>query len=125
MPTKIKMKHQTIILFLFCIGILQTSTASNLSNLIDNGVYKSTVKYTNYSTGAYEKYTLNVKVENDRVVQIDFGNGGSLHTGYNNEGYSYEKGYLRKENSYSNTVTTMVAINYGNGNMTFYDIVIE
>ena len=59
-----------------------------LTKSIDDGWYKAIVM-----TG-YSKYRLNVKVEYDRVVAIDFGNGGSVHTGMNNEGYTYGGGYL-------------------------------
>lgn len=60
---------------------------------IDDGIYESTVDYYSY-TGYTATYILNVKVVDERVVTIYFGNGGSLHTGYNNEGYVYKGGYL-------------------------------
>ena len=59
---------------------------SNLVGGIENGWYQATVQYNNYKTGTNSTYTLNVKVEYNNVTVIDFGNGGSVHTGYNNEG---------------------------------------
>jgi len=61
---------------------------------IPNGWYKATVEYYNYNTGTRSTYTLKVKVMYDRVVAIDFGNGGTVHDGYNNENYVYGGGYL-------------------------------
>ena len=72
---------------------------------IPDGWYASTVKYYNTSTGTKATYTLNVKVEYNKVVMIDFGNGGSVHNGYNNEGYIYSGGLLSFEyNSRGNIV---------------------
>ncbi len=54
---------------------------------IDNGWYIATVKYHNMNSGTFSRYRLKVKVEYDRVTAIDFGNGGSVHSGYNSSGY--------------------------------------
>lgn len=85
---------------------------------IKDGWYSSTVKYSNYSTGTFATYTLDVKVESNRIVRIDFGNGGSVHSGYNEYGYIYSGGYLYFEKDYKgNTIaaTASVSISDSNG----------
>ncbi len=87
-------------------------THSNLSNSqsnIENGWYQATVKYCNYSTYTQSKYTLNVKVEYGRVIVIDFGNGGSVHSGYNNSGYTYSGGYIHMERDYNYNIVAAKA----------------
>ena len=71
---------------------------------IDDGWYSAIVK-----TG-YSKYRLNVKVQYDRVIAIDFGNGGSVHTGVNNEDYIYGGGYL---STYGDEATAVITISEG------------
>jgi hypothetical protein len=80
---------------------------------IDDGIYESTVNYHSY-TGYTATYILNVKVVDERVVVIYFGNGGSLHTGYNNEDYIYKGGYLTAHTSYGQVVaaTTTVTVSF-------------
>jgi len=85
---------------------------------IEDGWYRATIKYTNYSTGTNSTYSLNVKVEYGKVSRIDFGNGGSVHSGYNNEGYIYSGGYLSFEKDYNGNIiaaTTTVTISDANG----------
>lgn len=94
---------------------------------LDNGWYNATVHYSNYSTGTNATYTLSVKVEYDNVTNIDFGNGGSVHTGYNNEGYVYSGGYLSFEKDFSGNIkaaNTTVTVSDNNG-MRYYKIRIE
>ncbi len=95
---------------------------------IENGWYEATVKYYNYRTLYRSTYALNVKVEYDRVTVIDFGNGGSLHSGFNNSGYIYSGGYLTIERDYDyNAVaaTARVTVTDQNGNIKSFDIRIE
>jgi hypothetical protein len=105
------------------------SSTSVLYGGIDNGWYTATVKYMNYKTYTNSTYTLNVKVEYNSVVTIDFGNGGSIHTGYNNEGYIYSGGTLSFNRDYSsNTITsasTRVTMYEEGGNIRTFDIKIE
>src|SRR4051812_34781858 len=80
---------------------------------IKDGWYNATVKYTNYSTGTNSSYSLDVKVEYGKVSIIDFGNGGSIHSGYNNEGYIYSGGYVSLETDYNGNIvaaTTTVTV---------------
>jgi hypothetical protein len=98
------------------------------NNIIEDGWYQATVKYYNYNTGTNSTYTLNVKVEDDEVIEIDFGNGGSVHTGYNNEGYIYSGGDLSFTKDYNDNITeayTTVTITTSNGNMFNLDVSIE
>jgi len=103
------------------------TVSTNFSKLQD-GWYSATVKYYNYNTGTRSTYSLDVKVEYDRVVKIDFGNGGSVHSGYNDSGYTYSGGYLSEKTDYYNNVvgyTTKVTIYESNSNTVTFDITIE
>ena len=94
---------------------------------IENGWYTATVKYFNSSTYTRSTYTLNVRVENDRVTAIDFGNGGSVHSGYNNSGYFYSGGYLYFETDINSNIvaaTTKVTVTK-NGSSVSYSIRID
>ena len=94
---------------------------------IEDGWYEAIVKYTNYSTGTNSTYSLNVKVEYGKVSKIDFGNGGSVHSGYNNEGYIYSGGYLFYEKDYNGNIvaaTTTVTVS-GTDGMRYFKIRIE
>ena len=89
---------------------------------IDDGWYSAIVKYMNPGTYTTSRYRLNVKVQYDRVVAIDFGNGGTLHTGMNNEGYIYNGGTLSTD--YSGNVTATVNVFQGNQSL-YYNITLE
>lgn len=54
------------------------------SSVLDDGRYKTTVKYYNNNTGTQSNYTLQVDVVDDRVIRIHFGNGGYIQVGSNN-----------------------------------------
>ena len=111
------------ILTLLTILCFSTAKASD----IPDGWYVATVKYTNYSTGTYATYTLNVKVAWGKVKEIDFGNGGGVHDGYNNSGYYYSGGYLYYETDYVGKITSAYAnVNITlNGNIAYFKIIIE
>jgi hypothetical protein len=82
---------------------------------LENGVYSATVKYYNSSTGTHSTYTLDVEVESNRVVAIDFGNGASVHTGFNNSGYNYSGGDLKVEIVNNKPVSAMTDVNIAKG----------
>ena len=116
---------------LFCYQSSKSETSLPLKEVIINGIedgwYKATVQYTNYSTGTNSNYTLKVYVQYDTVIKIDFGNGGSVHTGYNNEGYIYGGGTLSFETGYDGNITaatTTVTISDNNG-LRYFKIRIE
>lgn len=86
-------------------------------NQIENGKYEATVYYSS-STGHRAKYQLVVTVFNDAVTTIHFDNNGSVHSGYNSEGYSYSGGSLSFSRDYNGKVTgasTTVEVKYANG----------
>ena len=89
---------------------------------IDNGWYDAAVSYYNASTYQRSNYTLSVKVEYDSVTAIDFGNGGSVHSGYNNSGSTYSGGSLTMKRDYQGNIlaaTTRVSISDSDGTRTF------
>lgn len=73
------------IIFLLVIGSVEA---------LQNGNYYANVRYSNFSTGYSGNYTLVVAVEYNSVTAIYFGNGGYVHRGFNNEGYTWSGGYL-------------------------------
>lgn len=85
---------------------IPTASAKNnpLQYGIKDGWYKATVKYSNYSTGYNGVYTLDVKVSYNSIVAIDFGNEGSIHSGYNNEGYIWSGGYISLDKDYNGNI---------------------
>ena len=94
----------------------------SIVNNIDNGWYEATIKYSNYSTGTNATYTLNVKVEYNHVVAIDFGDGASVHSGYNSHGYSYSGGFLSFDSDYDGNIvgaSTTVNVIDSNGTRVF------
>jgi len=74
------------------------------SNNIENGNYYATVKYNNWSTAYYEKYTLIVTVKNGKVTKIHF-DDGYLHDGINYSGYFWSGGSLDSNESTRITIT--------------------
>ena len=112
------------------------SRAINLNTNIDyvcnygdipDGWYKAKVRYTNYSTGTNSIYALNVGIEYGRISKIDFGNGGSVHSGYNNEGYIYSGGNLSYDTDYNGNIvaaSATVTISDNNG-IRYFKISIE
>lgn len=96
---------------------------------IENGWYTTTVKSLNLKTYTRSIYLLNVRIENNRVTAIDFGNGEILHVGENNSGYQYSDGYLSIDRGYKDShiigVSGQVRISWNNGNVIIYDIKIR
>lgn len=89
---------------------------------LEDGWYIARIKYQNFSTGTISNYRLKVKVQYNRVIRIDFGNGGSVHTGVNSDGYLYTGGQLSRETDYRGNIvayTTKVTITDRNGMRTF------
>lgn len=90
---------------------------------LSNGNYEATVRYENLYTGTRSTYTLIVTVESNRVTKIHFGNGGYIHTGYNNSDYLYTGGWLAYRYDQDNSIisaTTKVTINRGNSIVVYY-----
>ena len=115
----------------FCTGgdtrTYDSKLAPSLLYGIKDGWYEAIVGYSNYNTGTNSNYKLNVKVEYNSVTIIDFGNGGSVHSGINNEGYLYTGGYLSFEKDSEGNIivaTTNVSVSDNNG-MRYFKIRIE
>jgi hypothetical protein len=114
-------------------ALAQSTTVSapllcRAAGTIGDGRYKATVKVFNHSSYSRNTYTLVVEVRNDRVVSIEFDNGGSIHDGYNNSGYRYSGGTLQFERDYGGSVraaTATVTQVLDNGSYRTYDIRIE
>jgi hypothetical protein len=72
------------------------------------------------------EYKLKVGVTNGRVVKIIFNdNGGCVHTGFNNSGYTYRGGNLEKyQVDDSIYYATQVLISYENGSWQRFTIII-
>lgn len=81
-------------------GINQNQT------VLRDGNYEAIVDYRSH-TGYSAMYRLVVSVRNDRVVAIHFSNGGYIHTGINEEGYSYRGGELSPFTDYSGDIIAM------------------
>lgn len=109
-------------------GITSSSLVSfkNTQN-IENGWYEASVGYFNTKTSQRSNYQLDVKVESNRVTVINFGNGGSVHSGFNNSGYTYFGGTLNFQKDFNGQITsatTQVSIVDTDGTR-YYDIKIQ
>lgn len=93
-------------------------------NQIKNGKYEATIYYSS-TTGEKSTYQLTVTVSNDNVTAIHFGNNGSVHTGYNNEGYTYYGGALQFSRDYEGNITgasTVIKVRYPNGTVQQFQV---
>ena len=94
------------------------------SNVLDDGTYEAIVEYRNYSTQTSSKYSLTVVVVNDRVIQINFGNGGYIRSNPYEYG-KYEGGNLSFKKNYSGQIvgaTTTVKYREDNGSILTFKI---
>ena len=115
------MKRLLIIIFWLGILIAPTTaqvsytpffpiTTRNLNKIIlNNGIYELPVQYDS-NTGHKANYQLNVKIQNDNVVCIYFGNGGCVHSGYNNSGYSWRGGGIKWNTDWNGNIRGGIAI---------------
>ena len=87
----------------------------NTSSINNNNKLVSDI-YSGFSDGwynadvevGYQKYPIKVYVENNSVREIDFGNEMSVHSGYNNSGYTYSGGYLNFSSNYDGKITKKI-----------------
>lgn len=94
---------------------------------LEDGWYEAVVSYYIPKTYQRSNYTLSVKVQYNRVTVIDFGNGGSVHSGYNNSGYTYYGGSLSFQRDFNGQIasaTTQVSVSDTEGTR-YYDIKIQ
>ena len=100
-------------------------TERNLSQIVlDDGVYELSV-YCQTHTGLNRNYTLDVRIQNDKVVRIYFGNGGSVHSGHNNSGYTWRGGGIRWNTDWEGDITggeAVIHVDYGNGQWQLFTI---
>lgn len=107
------------ILLILITSILSTFNAFSQENEIQDGWYKATVKCSNFMTSTFETHILNVKVKSEKVIEIKFGEGGSIHDGYNNTGYTYSGGTLYPEKDYKgNIISAEASVNIYESNGT-------
>lgn len=103
-------------------------TNRNLSDVIlDNGVYELPVSYQSH-TGQKSNYVLDVKIQNDNVVCIYFGNGGYVHSGYNNSGYSWRGGGIQWNVDWNGNIISghaIIQVTYDNGGYQLFTVKIE
>ncbi|TYC06596.1 MAG: hypothetical protein FXF54_00250 [Kosmotoga sp.] len=100
----------------------------NRNYVIKNQWFKARVEYSNFSSGTFKTYVLNVKVKRDRAIMISFPNGGNVHTGINFSGYIYRGGYLNFTKNYNGKIeeaSTSVVLYYNNGNTVKFNILIN
>lgn len=94
---------------------------NRIETILEDDWYEADVTYSNSNTGTKSKYTLAIRVFDDRVVEINFGNG-SVHTGQNNNGYTYSGGdltfYQNKQGKIIGADTTVRV--YRNGRYEYY-----
>ncbi|WP_454802865.1 hypothetical protein [Mucilaginibacter phyllosphaerae] len=131
------MKYFYILLFLLVINLepvaaksIYTSQCADKARYgnIPDGRYNATVEYFNYSTYTRATYQLVVGVEYGNVVSIEFPKGGSVHSGYNNEGYNYTGGLLSKNTDYQGNIisyTASVTVTENNSNILTFKITIS
>ena len=100
-------------------------TQRNLNEVIlDNGVYEITVNCKSH-TGIDKNYLLEVRIHNDRVTQIYFGNGGSVHSGPNNSGYTWRGGGIEWETDWYGNILygkAIMQIDFNNGKWQLFTI---
>lgn len=97
------------ILLILITSILSTFNAVSQENEIQDGWYKATVKCSNFMTSTFETHILNVKVKSEQVIEIKLLEGGSIYSGYNNEGYTYSGGILYSEKDYKGKIISYEA----------------
>ena len=85
------------------------TTTETRGKVIKDGSYQANVEIRNRATRKTSLHKLNVMVESDRVVMIDFGDGNAVHAGYNNIGYVYSGGRLDFERDWSTQIITLAS----------------
>lgn len=100
-------------------------TQRNLNEIVlDDGVYELTVNCKSH-TGLDQNYTLDVRIQDDRVIQIYFSNGGSVHSGRNNTGYTWRGGGIAWNTDWYGNIQSgkaIMQVDYGNGQWQLFTI---
>lgn len=100
-------------------------TQRNLNEVVlDNGIYELTVNCKSH-TGLDQDYILDVRIYNDRVTHIYFDNGGSVHSGENNSGYTWRGGGIEWNTDWYGSIQSgkaVMQVDYGNGQWQLFTI---
>jgi hypothetical protein len=81
--------------------VLTTVVASPSPTAVKDGWYNASVQYRDSRVRGPQFYKLNVRIESDRIVAIDLGNGETVHAGANNSGYTYSGGRITTEKDWT------------------------
>lgn len=79
-------------------------SGSYSNKVLEDGWYNATVQYHNTGTSYKATYNLKVKVSNDNVTMINFGDG-YLHSGINSSGYHWSGGALEFSTDINGNIT--------------------
>lgn len=97
---------------------------NRVETILKDGWYEANVTYSNPNTGTKSNYLLNVKIFDDRIIVISFGNEGSIHTGSNDSGYTYSGGdltfYQNKQGEIVSADTTVKI--FRSGSYSYFEI---
>lgn len=100
-------------------------TQRNLREVIlDDGVYEVNVDYSS-DTGHGARYVLDVRIQSDKVTYIYFNNGGYIHSGSNNSGYTWRGGGIRWDVDYYGTIRSgkaVIQVTYQDGSWQLFTI---
>lgn len=127
-----------LLIIIFCLGIwiapitaqvyytpfFRTTTRNLNKTILDDGVYKLPVEYSS-NTGHEATYILNVKIQNDNITCIYFDNGGLIHAGYNNSGYTWRGGGINWNTDWDGNIQSgmaVIQINYNDGDWQLFTI---
>ena len=104
--------------------LIDTPRGISKSNVLKDGNYKATIGYINLSTSHTAEYTLSVIIKDDKVIQINFENGGNINYRSPNI-YSYSGGKLNFKTDRNGNLTsasTKVTITEMNNSKVVYII---
>ncbi len=102
----------------------QVTTRNLRQVVLDDGIYKVSVECQSH-TGHKATYTLYVKVQQDNVTYIYFDNGGYIHSGYNNSGYTWRGGGIQWNVDWSGNIingNAVIQVNYDYGGYQLFTI---
>ena len=101
------------------------TTQRNLRQVVlDDDIYELIVECQS-SSGSNAEYILDVRIQNDNITCIYFNNGGSLHSGWNDSGYTWSGGGIRWNMDYYGDITSgraIIQVSYNNGRWQLFTI---
>ena len=100
-------------------------TQRNLRKVIlEDGVYDCIVECKSNSNN-YAQYKVKVRFQDDYVTHIYFSNGGYVHCGRNNNGYTWRGGGIEWDVDYTGEITggtIVIQLTYQNGRWQLFTI---